>query len=153
RRSSHSRFALSSGSGPGLSAEKSEWRRPQGRWGERMSQLALTIANDAEELAERAAGRFLQAAGEAISQDRRFTAALAGGSTPEKLYSLLAQPGYAARIDWQRCALLLGDERFVPLDDPHSNYALVRRTLLAPGTVPANQVFPVPVQSATVDAA
>jgi len=118
-----------------------------------MNAPTLTIANDAEDLAERAAGRFLQAAREAISQRRRFTAALAGGSTPEKLYALLAQPGYADRIDWQLCDLLLGDERFVPLDDSRSNYALIRRTLLAAGTVPADRVFPVPVQSATVEEA
>jgi 6-phosphogluconolactonase len=114
-------------------------------------QPTLTIANDAEDLAERAAGRLLQAAGEAISQNRRFTAALSGGSTPEKLYTLLAQPGYAARIDWQLCALFLGDERFVPLDDPRSNYAMIQRTLLAAGTVPADRVYPVPVQRATAD--
>jgi 6-phosphogluconolactonase len=50
----------------------------------------LRITSDADELAERAAVRFLQAAGEAISQNRRFTAALSGGSTPERLYTLLA---------------------------------------------------------------
>src|SRR5207245_1488895 len=68
-------------------------------------------------------------------------------------YTLLAQPDYAARIDWQRCALFLGDERFVPLDDPRSNYALIRRTLLAAATVPADRVFPVPVQQTTADEA
>jgi 6-phosphogluconolactonase len=118
-----------------------------------MNHPTLTIAHDAGDLAERAAGRFLHVAGEAISQGRRFTAALSGGSTPEKLYTLLAQPGYAARIDWQMCDLFLGDERFVPLDDPRSNYALVRRTLLAAGTVPADRVYPVPMHLATVDQA
>src|SRR5690349_11814027 len=86
-----------------------------------MNHLTLTITSGPEELAERAAGRYLQAAGEAISQSRRFAAALSGGSTPEKLYNLLAQPGYAARIDWPLFALFLGDERFVPLDDSRSN--------------------------------
>jgi 6-phosphogluconolactonase len=113
----------------------------------------LTIANDAEALAACAAGRFLQAAGDAIRRDGRFTVALAGGSTPEKLYTLLAQPEYAARVDWGQSALFLGDERFVPLDDPRSNYALIQRTLLAAAIVPADQVFPVPVQLATVDEA
>ena len=118
-----------------------------------MNPPTLTIARDADDLAERAAGRFLQAGADAISQSRRFIAALSGGSTPEKLYALLAQPGTAARLDWQQCDFFLGDERFVPPDDPRSNYALVRRTLLAPGTVPADRVYAVPVQSATADAA
>jgi 6-phosphogluconolactonase len=118
-----------------------------------VSDPTLTIARDAEDLAARAAGRFLQVAGEAIRRDGRFTAALAGGSTPEKLYTLLAQPETAARVEWRQSALFLGDERFVPLDDPRSNYALIRRTLLAAATVPADQVFPVPVHLATADEA
>src|SRR2546430_2592428 len=118
-----------------------------------MNHPTVTIARDAEDLAERAAERFLQAAGEAISGGKSFTAALAGGSTPEKLYTRLAQPEYAAQIDWQECALFLGDERFVPLDDPRSNYGLIRRSLLAAATVPADRVFPVPVQLPTADEA
>jgi 6-phosphogluconolactonase len=118
-----------------------------------VSHPTLTIAKDAEGLAARAAGRFLEVAGEAIRRDGRFTAALAGGSTPEKLYTLLAQPEYAARVEWRQSALFLGDERLVPLDDPRSNYALIRRTLLATATVPADQVFPVPVHLATADEA
>lgn len=118
-----------------------------------MSEPTVTIAKNADDLAERAAERFLQEAGEAIRRDGGFTAALAGGSTPEKLYTRLAQPEVAARIDWRQCALFLGDERFVPLDDPRSNYALIRRTLLAAATVPADRVFPVRVELATADAA
>jgi 6-phosphogluconolactonase len=118
-----------------------------------VSHPTLTIAKDAEDLAAQAAGRFLHAAGEAIRRDGRFTAALAGGSTPERLYTLVALPETAARVEWRQSALFLGDERFVPLDDPRSNYALIRRTLLAAATVPADQVFPVPVHLATADEA
>jgi 6-phosphogluconolactonase len=113
----------------------------------------LTIAQDAEDLAARAAGRFLQVARDAITRDGRFCVALAGGSTPEKLYTLLAQPEYAAQLDWSRSFFFLGDERFVPLDDPRSNFALIQRTLLASGRVPAGHVFPVPVHLPTAGAA
>jgi 6-phosphogluconolactonase len=118
-----------------------------------VSQPIITIANDAEDLAACAAGRFLQVAGQAIWRDGRFSVALAGGSTPEKLYTLLAQPEYAAKVDWSQSLLFLGDERFVPLDDPRSNYALICRTLLASDRVPADRIYPVPVQRATVDEA
>src|SRR5437764_14525811 len=116
-----------------------------------MNHPTVTIVEDAEDLAAQAAERFVQAAGEAIRGGKHFTAALAGGSTPEKLYTRLARPDYAARIDWQQCALFLGDERFVPLDDPRSNYALIRRTLLASATVPPGRVYPVPVHLPTAD--
>jgi 6-phosphogluconolactonase len=118
-----------------------------------VTQPTLTIAKDAEDLAARAAERFLQVAGDAIRREGRFTVALAGGSTPEKLYTRLAQPEAAGQVDWGRSFLLLGDERFVPLDDARSNYALVRQTLLASERVPADRVCPVPVHLATAEAA
>jgi 6-phosphogluconolactonase len=118
---------------------------------EPISHPVLTIAKDAEDLAAHAAERFIQAARDAIRRDGRFRVALSGGSTPEKLYTLLAQPG--AEVDWGRSYFFLGDERFVPLDDPRSNYALIQRTLLASGRVPADHIFPVPVHLATAGAA
>lgn len=61
------------------------------------------------------------------------TLVLAGGSTPQRAYRLL-QPGPA----WGRIAVLFGDERCVPPDDPESNYRMAREDLLdrvAPATV------------------
>lgn len=52
-------------------------------------------------------------------------AALSGGSTPAPAYERLA--GMA--LDWPRITFALVDERFVPLSDPASNEALLRRTL------------------------
>lgn len=52
-------------------------------------------------------------------------------------------------IPWAQTYLFFGDERFVPLDDPRSNFALVRETLLERVPVSASQVFPVPTQSAS----
>lgn len=79
--------------------------------------------------------------------------ALAGGSTPERTYSLLAQPNRRGRIDWAHTFLFFGDERFVPANDPSSNFAVVQRTLLAPALVPAGHAFPVPTQLPTAAAA
>jgi 6-phosphogluconolactonase len=67
---------------------------------------------------------------------------LSGGSTPEKTYRLL--PDGPPQLDWSRTYLFMGDERFVPADDPRSNVAMVRRSLLNHVSVPADHVFPVP---------
>jgi 6-phosphogluconolactonase len=56
-------------------------------------------------------------------------------------------------MDWAQTYLFFGDERFVRPDDPSSNFALVRRTLLAPASVPAGHAFPVPTQLETAAAA
>jgi 6-phosphogluconolactonase len=62
------------------------------------------------------------------------TLVLAGGTTPQRCYELLA----AADVKWGRVTVLFGDERCVPPDDPESNYRMARAALLdrvAPATV------------------
>jgi 6-phosphogluconolactonase len=114
---------------------------------------AVTICNDGDDLAAHAADLFVQAAQAAIRARGRAMLALAGGSTPKRTYGALAQPARRIRIDWARTFLFLGDERFVPPDDPSSNFAMVERALLAPAAVPAEHAFPVPTQLGTAAAA
>ncbi|MGD2051456.1 MAG: 6-phosphogluconolactonase [Acidimicrobiia bacterium] len=65
-----------------------------------------------------------------------FTLGLAGGSTPQAGYRLLA----TRPVPWERVVLWLGDERWVPETHPDSNAAMVRRTLA--GTAGARFVAP-----------
>lgn len=82
------------------------------------------------ELAVAAAERFVTAAAAAIASTETFTVALSGGSTPHALFSLLASPAYAERVEWARVHLFWGDERCVPPDDEQSNYRMTRETLI-----------------------
>lgn len=52
--------------------------------------------------------------------------ALSGGTTPVGLYEALSH----LDLPWSQVQLTLTDERWVPVDDPASNEAMVRRTLL-----------------------
>lgn len=52
--------------------------------------------------------------------------AVSGGRTPEKFFAALA----ARPLDWSRVTVTLVDDRWVPLDSPRSNEALLRRGLL-----------------------
>lgn len=52
--------------------------------------------------------------------------AVSGGRTPERFLAALAQQ----TLDWARVTVTLVDDRWVPLDSPRSNEALVRRSLL-----------------------
>ena len=69
--------------------------------------------------------------------------ALAGGSTPGRLYRRLAQPGVTDLLDWRRMRLFWGDERCVPPGDPQSNYRMVRESLLDHVPIPAGNIFPI----------
>lgn len=59
----------------------------------------------------------------------QFSVAFSGGSTARDCYEALADSGDS--VDWSSVTGWWGDERCVPLDDPDSNYRLVREALLS----------------------
>jgi 6-phosphogluconolactonase len=73
----------------------------------------------------------------------RIAVALSGGSTPKPLYQLLAAPPLRDTVPWPRIHWFLGDERFVPPDDPKSNFRMVREAL-AGAPVPGENLHPIP---------
>ncbi len=85
-----------------------------------------------------------------VSSQAHFSLALAGGSTPRTLYRVLARD-YRDAIPWTRVHLFWGDERYVPQDDPRSNYRLVRETLLDGVATPPEHVHPIPTDFPTPD--
>jgi 6-phosphogluconolactonase len=56
-------------------------------------------------------------------------------------------------LPWDRVQLFWGDERFVPPNDPQSNYRMVKETLLDRVAIPAGNVHSVPTQGVTPDEA
>ncbi len=57
----------------------------------------------------------------AINKNGIFRVALAGGSTPQKLYERLSQPDYRDQLAWDKIHVYFGDERCVPQDHSDSN--------------------------------
>ena len=101
----------------------------------------IKVVPDAVEVAHEAAERFIAAANRAADEGRRFSVALAGGSTPKALYELLATDAYRSRIDWARVEVFFGDERTVPPDHKDSNYRMARETLLSKVPIPGDNVY------------
>jgi 6-phosphogluconolactonase len=66
--------------------------------------------------------------------------ALSGGSTPERLFHDLAQPGFRDKINWKAVQLFWGDERCVPPEDEQSNYRMTRLALLDEIKIPEENV-------------
>jgi len=103
----------------------------------------VTVA-DADALARAAADRILAriaANGDGVA------ICLAGGSSPQRLYQLLATEAYRSQIPWQRVHWFIGDERFVPADDPLNNMAMARRTFLDL-CAPAANIHPIATDTA-----
>lgn len=110
------------------------------------------ICDNSEQLAAVAASRIRDIAMAAIHRSGRFTIALTGGSTPESTYKYLAQH-FAADSHWEKWAVFVGDDRFVPLDHTASNFGMGRRLLLSRVAIRESQVFPVPTHLPTPEAA
>jgi 6-phosphogluconolactonase len=87
---------------------------------------------------------------EAVARRGRCSVCLSGGSTPKALNELLARD-YASRIPWNQTHFFWGDERYVPHDNPHSNYLMAKESLFARLAVPAENIHPMPTTYADPD--
>ena len=105
-----------------------------------MSKESRHIYADADALAKAAAAELLRLAQRAVTERGIFTLSLAGGSTPRKLYTLLATDPAYADFPWKQTHFFFGDERHVPPSHLDSNYLMVSNTLLASNKIPAANV-------------
>ena len=102
----------------------------------------VEIVADAQELGRVAAEVFVRAAHDAVAQKGVFSVALAGGSTPKSLYTLLEsdEEHYRTQLPWNRMHFFWGDERHLPPDHFESNYRMAYEAMLAKVPVPAGNV-------------
>ena len=114
------------------------------------SEAKLEILADPAALARRVADWMLELA---TATDGNFAVALSGGSTPQGLYERLAEPPYIDAFPWARTHWFWGDERFVPHDNPLSNYRMVREALLSRAPVPAINIHSIPTEGLSPEAA
>jgi 6-phosphogluconolactonase len=91
-----------------------------------------TIVSDVHAVYRAAAELFVSTAIDAVDARGRFMVALAGGSTPRGLYSLLAtDQRLRAQVPWEQCEFFWGDERHVPPEHPDSNYRMAWEAMLS----------------------
>src|SRR5258708_6284416 len=104
----------------------------------------IKIVADPAELNRAAADEFANCAQTSLQAQGKFCVALAGGSTPRYVYSLLAEN---QKLPWQNIFVFFGDERHVPPTDAESNYRMAQESLLTKITIPAENVFRVPPEN------
>jgi 6-phosphogluconolactonase len=101
----------------------------------------IRILADSAAIARRAAQDFVQAAALAVREKNAFQVALAGGSTPKALYSLLVNdPALRSQVPWDKMHLFFGDERHVPPDHPDSNFRMASETMISKSPLKPEQV-------------
>ena len=115
--------------------------------------MSLHIHPTIEATLQALADFFVARAAAAIAARGRFAVALSGGSSPRKLYELLASSAYRDQIDWTKVFFFFGDERNVPRTDPQSNYLLAQTALLAPLGIADDHAFALNTGLAPAEAA
>jgi 6-phosphogluconolactonase len=112
----------------------------------------VRVCSDVNEMSLRAAQAIVRTINDAVRATGKCSLVLSGGSTPRRLYGLLASQ-FRRHIPWDRVHLFWGDERYVPAGDPQSNYGMTRQALLDHVACPAANVHPMLTGFATADLA
>ncbi len=110
----------------------------------------VIVAADPEALARAAAERILA---RLRRSSGRSAVSLTGGSSPEHLYELLATKPYRDALSWNRIHWFWGDDRFVPHNDPRSNFGVAQRRLLDLVLAPVGNIHAIPTSVENVEEA
>jgi 6-phosphogluconolactonase len=89
---------------------------------------------------------------EAVETYGRCSLVLSGGNTPRTLYSRWASR-FALEIPWAHVHVFLGDERFVPPDDPRNNFRMAKEALLDHVPIPTANIHAMPTERETPELA
>jgi 6-phosphogluconolactonase len=81
----------------------------------------------------------MEQAARSIRERERFLVALSGGSTPNRLFQLLATD-FRDNVAWSKVHVFWADERCVPPEDPESSYGQAWETLLMHVPMPSSNI-------------
>ena len=115
--------------------------------------MNISVSPDAGALGRVAAEQFVELAQAAVLARGRFTVALAGGSTPRRMYETLGGSAFRHRVDWSRVDVFWGDERGVPQDHPDSNFRMAAEALLDRVPIPRQRIHRIRAETADRPAA
>jgi 6-phosphogluconolactonase len=90
----------------------------------------VQVYPDAEQLARAAAAQLAGRIAGAVAASGSASLVLTGGGIGTEILAELARGPVSGEIDWPRCDIWWGDERFVPAGDPERNDTAARAALL-----------------------
>lgn len=100
------------------------------------------LLENADQVAVAVYQRILAAASHSIQERGSFKLVLAGGSTPEKIYRMLAE----ADADWPNWYIFHGDERCLPSDHIDRNSVMAASAWLDRVAIPDEQINTIPAE-------
>jgi 6-phosphogluconolactonase len=100
---------------------------------------SVRIFSTPYELAEKFAEEMMDMIAKTGKRNLSVTIALAGGATPELLYSLVGNK-FANSVRWEFVHFFWSDERCVPPDNPESNFGMAHKALFKKISIPSNNI-------------
>ncbi len=94
-----------------------------------------------ERVATAAAELFTRRAQEAVTERGIARIAISGGTTPKRMFALLAAEPFRSEVPWDKLSLYWVDERCVPPTDADSNYRSANEELLSKVPLAGDCVF------------
>jgi 6-phosphogluconolactonase len=116
----------------------------------KMTPSQVNIAGNYEELCEKVVQEVLALSNKSIAAHAEFSLVLSGGSTPKGVYQCMASTPYRNRFNWEKKHFLRSDERWVPPDDPRSNFRMASDALLTHVGIPSENIHPMPAMNGTI---
>ena len=110
--------------------------------------MQMEVFEDGAAVARRAAAVIAENARQAVSRRGKFVMAVSGGKTPWVMLRDLADE----QIPWGKVHVFQIDERIAPAGDPDRNLTHLRESLLSHAPLPPDQIHPMPVESANLEA-
>lgn len=112
----------------------------------------LRVCADLPDVSRRAAEAAVRTINDAVRKAGTCSIVLSGGSTPRTLYGVLASQ-FRGQIPWPNVQVFWGDERYLPPEDPRSNYRMAKETLLDHVPCPPANIHPMPTHFPSADVA
>jgi 6-phosphogluconolactonase len=109
----------------------------------------IEVLENADSVADRAAGIIAERARAAVAARGRFVIAVSGGHTPWVMLRRLALD----EVPWSAVHVVQVDERVAPAGHPDRNLTHLRESLLDHSPLPPGQLYPMPVESPDLEIA
>ena len=98
---------------------------------EAKAKVQVQVFSDLEEISHKAAEVFINISRSCIASQQKFSAAISGGSTSRRLYTLLSSDQYRNEVHWPSVHFFWTDERCVPKEHEESNFKTAFDALLS----------------------
>jgi len=103
--------------------------------------MKIHIYDTEQEVIKGLADYFVAMVNAAIRKNDDCAVVLSGGSSPKKLYQLLASNEYKNEVNWSKVSFFFGDERYVRFDHPDNNGLMAKQTLFEPLHIDESKIF------------